>query len=137
MTYPEGAMAYLWDGRGTTGPSADCVIASTEVRLAPKKAFSSFLGWPEVVLPRAEIREAEEVFFGRYRFRLTDILLDGACFRPIGSKRGFLDALNMLRIPIAQPSTTEKLAFELKTTWNQMRWGGRRGRRHWRRQRSL
>jgi hypothetical protein len=70
-------------------------------------------------LPRAEIREAEEVFFGRYRFRLTDILLDGACFRPIGSKRGFLDALNMLRIPIAQPSTTEKLAFELKTTWNQ------------------
>jgi hypothetical protein len=25
MTYPEGAMAYLWDGRGTTGASADCV----------------------------------------------------------------------------------------------------------------
>lgn len=93
------------------------------------------LGWPELVLPRNKIREVEKVFFGRYRFRLDSELLDGACFRPIGGKHAFVSALEQLKIPIVNLSWTDKLAFELRTTWNQMRWGGRLRRRDWDRQR--
>jgi hypothetical protein len=132
MTYPEGALEFRWDGRGTTGPSAECLITSVEVRLKPKVAIRRILGWPELVLPRPQIRRVEKVLFGRYRFRLDNELLDGACFRPIGSEDGFLAALSQLRIPVIELPKEQRLAFELRKAWNQIRWGGRGGRRKWR-----
>lgn len=131
MTYPEGALEFKWDGRGTTGPSAACSITSAEVRLKPKAAFRRFLGWPELVLPRPQIRRVERVLFGRYRFRLDNDRLDGACFRPIGSEQAFLSALSQLMIPITKLPRRQSLAFELRMAWNQVRWGGRGGKRKW------
>ncbi len=133
MAYPEGEMQYIWDGRGTRGPSADCVITADEIRLQPKKVIGLVFGLPELELPRKEIRGVEALFLSNYRFRLRSELLDGACFRPIGSKQAFLAALNQLNIPVIQLSRTDKLALELRTFWNQMRWGGRLRRRHWNR----
>src|SRR6266545_951197 len=132
MTYPEGALEFRWDGRGTTGRSADCLITTAEVRLKPKAAIRRILGWPELVLPGPQIRRVEKVLFGRYRFRLDDELLDGACFRPIGSEDGFLSALSQLKIPIMQLPKRQALIFEFRMAWNQIRWGGRGGRRKWR-----
>lgn len=133
MTYPKGEMRQVWDGRGTRGPSADCVVTPSDIQLRPKKAIKAFLGWPELVLPRNDIRGVEEGFLGRYRFRLDNAVLDGACFRPIGSKHAFLTALDQLKIPIIQISWTAKLALELMTFWNQVRWGGRLRQPRWKR----
>src|SRR6266508_906682 len=75
------------------------------------------------------------LFFGRHRYRSDNTLLDGACFRPIGqSKPDFLDALKTLGLPLIRPTKKEKLAFEFRNVWNQMRWGGRKRRRHWKRE---
>jgi hypothetical protein len=128
-------MKYVWDGRGTRGPSADCLIIEDEIRLRPKKIIRVVFGWPEVVLPRREIRAVEALFFGRHRYRSDNKLLDGACFRPSGqSKPDFLDALKTLGLPLIRPTKKEKMAFEFRNVWNQMRWGGRKGRRHWKRE---
>ena len=89
MNYPEGEMRYIWDGRGTVGVSAECAITRGEIRLRPKKAIRESLGWPELALPRKEVRGVERMLFGRYRFRSDREVLDGACFRPIGSKDAF------------------------------------------------
>jgi len=127
-------MRYIWEGRGTAGSAADCLITADQIRLRPKKMFRAVLGWPELVLSREDIRAVERMFFGCYRFRSDNKLLDGACFQPIGGGRPFPAALNTLGILVRRPSWTEKLAFELTTIWNQMRWGGRLRRRHWKRE---
>jgi len=134
MNYPEGEMRYVWEGRGSRGPSADCLITADEIRLRPKRVFRAVLGYPELVLARKDIRATERMFFGRYRFRSDSKLLDAACFRPIGGREAFLTALDTLGIPVRRVSRKDKLAFELKTFWNQMRWGGRLRRRHWKRE---
>jgi hypothetical protein len=134
MNYPEGEMRYIWDGRGTAGASAECFITGDGIRLRPRRAVRWSLGWPELVLPREEILGVERMFFGRNRFRSVSKALDGACFRPIGSAKEFLAALQRMGIPFSTPSRQEKLAFELRTNWNQMRWGGRLRRRHWKRE---
>ena len=100
MTYPEGEMRYIWEGRGTRGSAADCLITAEEIRLRPKKVFRAVLGWPELVLARENIRAVERMFFGGYRFRSDSKLLDGACFQPIGRGQAFLAALNTLGIPV-------------------------------------
>jgi hypothetical protein len=133
MNYPEGEMRYIWEGRGTRGPSAECLITAEEIRLRPKKVFRVVQGWPELVLARKDIRAAERMF-SRYRFRGDNKLLDGACFRPTGGRQAFLIALDTLGIPVRQVSWRDKLAFEWRTIWNQMRWGGRLRRRHWKRE---
>lgn len=133
MNYPEGEMRYVWEGRGTRG-AADCLITEDEIRLRPKEVFRAVLGWPELVLAREDIREAERMFSGRYRFGSDSKLLDGACFRPIGRAQAFLAALDTLGIPVRRVSRKDKLALELRTIWNQMRWGGRLRRRHWKRE---
>ncbi len=135
MNYPEAEMRFIWDGRGTVGASADCIISHEGIRLRPKKLIRSLQGWPELVLPLEEIRGVERMFFGRYRFRCDCEALDGACFRPIGSKDAFLAAVQRLRIPIIHPSKRDRVAFERRTVWNQMRWGGRLRRRHWKQER--
>ena len=80
MAYPEGEMQYIWDGRGTIGASAACVITANEIQLKPRKVIGSVLGWPELVLPRKEIRGVEALFFSDYRFRLTSELLGRSLF---------------------------------------------------------
>jgi hypothetical protein len=133
MNYPEGEMQYVWEGRGTAGSSADCLITADEIRLRPKKVFRAVQGWPEFVLKRDDIREVERMFFGRCRFRSERTAVDGACFRPIGGRQAFLAALDTLGIPVIEASTRDKVAFERRITWNQMRWGGRLRRRRWKR----
>jgi len=135
MNYPEGELQYIWDGRGTVGASAECAITRGEVRLQPRKAIRTSLGWPAFVLPREEVRGVERMLFGRYRFRRDSEVLDGACFRPIGSKDAFLAALRQVGIPIKDRPLSDKLAFEFRRDWNQMRWGGRLRRRDWEQQR--
>lgn len=131
MNYPDGAMKFIWDGRGTRGPSASCEFAEDGVRIRPVKPIRSVVDWPELLLPREEIELVERVFFGRYRFRVTSPQLNGACFRPTGNARGrFLAGLEALQIPVVQTDSREKLRFERHTLWNQVRWGGRLRRRH-------
>jgi hypothetical protein len=132
MNYPEGEMKFIWDGRGTRGPSASCRFTDEEIRMSPIKVFRTLLGWPELVLPRQEIELVEQLFLGRYRFRVTDHLLDGACFRSTGdaARREFLAGLEAWQIPIVQIDRREKFRFERRTLWNQVRWGGRLRRRH-------
>jgi hypothetical protein len=48
MNYPEGEMRVTHD----------------EVRLQPRKAMRTSLGWPAVVLPRKEVRGVERMLFG-------------------------------------------------------------------------
>jgi len=134
MNYPDGEMRYIWEGRGSRGPSADCLITADEIRLRPKKVFRSLLGYPELVFAPADVRAAEAMFFGRCCFRSDSKLLDGACFRPIGGRQSFLTALNTLGIQVTPVASKEKLVFELRTFWKQMRWGGRLRRRHWKRE---
>jgi hypothetical protein len=128
-------MRYIWDGRGTAGASAECAITHDEIRLQPRKAIRTSLGWPAVVLPRKEVRGVERMLFGRYRFRSDREVLDGACFRPIGSKDAFLAALRQVGIPITIAPLNDKLAFEFRRDWNQMRWEERLRRRDWDQQR--
>jgi hypothetical protein len=75
------------------------------------------------------------MLFGRYRFRSDREVLDGACFRPIGSKDAFLAASRQVGIPITIATLSDKLGFEFRRDWNQMRWGGRLRRRDWEQQR--
>ena len=130
MNYPEGEMKFIWDGRGTRGPSASCRFTDDAVCISPSRIFRSLLGWPELVLPRGKIERVERMFWGRYRFRVNDQLLDGACFQPISTRRKFLAGLEALQIPVVQIERREKLRFERRTLWNQVRWGGRLHRRH-------
>lgn len=131
MTYPEGRMKFIWDGRGITGVlSARCRMTADSVVLTPNQLYQRVFGWPELTLPREELASVEELFFGNYRFRSHDGLLDGACFRPIGSKKAFLTALSNAGIPVVSLSWTQRLRAELRIAWNQMRWGGQLRRRH-------
>jgi hypothetical protein len=135
MNYPEGEMKFVSDGRGTRGPSAECRISETEIRLRPIRVFRAVIGWPELVLRVKDVRGVETMFFGRYRFRSNNQLIDGACFRPIDpAKSTLVAALDVIGIPSLQSSTREKLFFELRTIRNQIRWGGRGRRRHWKRE---
>ena len=127
MTYPEGDMRYIWDGRGTTGPAATCSITDGEIHLMPRTGFRRVLGWPELVIPASEVSAVERVLFGRYRIRSVNQSIDGACFRPIGSsdKAWFELALARSGVPLETPSAREKWRWEGRMLWNQMRWGGR------------
>jgi hypothetical protein len=125
MNYPEGQMKYIWDGRGTRGPSAHCSLNEAEVRIAPLRVFERVLGWPDIVVRRQEIRHAERLFAGRIRFRSSNTMLDGACFRPYGSSQEFAIALADLGIAVEQPSWRTRLRAEVRMLWNQVRWGGR------------
>jgi hypothetical protein len=125
MTYPEGEMRYVWDGRGVSGPGATCSITDGEVRLRPRTAFGRLLGWPELVIPVSEISAVERVLFGRYRFRSVNRSIDGACFRPIGNKVPFDVALAGTGVSLEAPPALEKWRWEGRMLWNQVRWGGR------------
>jgi hypothetical protein len=135
MTYPEGEMRHVWEGRGFAGSGTHCLITADEIRLRPREVFRRIQGWPELVLPRKDIRGVEKVFQGRYRFRSDNRFLDSACYRPSGGRDSFLAALGTLGIPISEPPTKDKLTFELRMAWNQVGWGGRLRRRHWKRER--
>jgi hypothetical protein len=135
MTYPEGEMEYIWEGRGSRGPAARCLVTEDGIRMRLKRMFRILTNMPELVLPRGEIRAAEVMFSGRYRFRSDNSLLDGACFRPTGGGQAFRAALDALGIPVRRASVKEKLAFERRVLWNQMRWGGRLRRGDWERER--
>jgi hypothetical protein len=91
MTYPEANMKRMLDGIGMAGPGAYCVITRREIQLRPRKGFKRMqrlvlVRWRDLALPVNEVRCAEQLFFGRYRFRLDSVELDGACFRPIEAK---------------------------------------------------
>jgi hypothetical protein len=132
-TYPEGELEYTWEGIGSAGPVFQCLVTRDEIRMRPRKAFRVLLDWPQLVLPREDIRAAEVVLSGRYRFRSDNRLLDGACFRPVGSGPAFRAALDVLGIPVRRASMKEKLAFERRVIWNQMRPRKLRGRGAWKR----
>jgi hypothetical protein len=126
MTYPEANMERMLDGIGMAGPGAYCVITRREIQLRPRKGFKrmqrlALVRWPDLVLPANECRCVEALFGGRYRFRLDSVELDGACFRPIGTKRSFVAAVLELGIPIKQLPRSAKLRAELRMIWNQMR----------------
>jgi hypothetical protein len=120
MMYPEGELKNTWDGLGTAGPAAECLISETEVRLRPKKVIRAIFEWPELVLPRDEIRGVEKGLFGRFRFRSDNKLLDGACFSPVASRAAFVASLNALGIPHIDLSRRERIALELSTIRNAM-----------------
>lgn len=120
MTYPEGEMKYLWEGNGSIGPSAECLITPKEIRLKLKTPFRQIWGAPELVLPREDIRHAERLFQGRYRFRSDKKLLDGACFRPIGRGQAFRAALDALGISVREVPTKDKFAYEWRVFRNSM-----------------
>jgi len=126
VTYPVGEMDRFWNGMGMAGPGANCVITRREVQLRPRKGFKlsqwpSPVRWPDLALPVNEIRCAEELFFGRYRFRLDSVELDGTCFRPIEARNGFVATIRELGIPIKRLSRSTKLKAELHRYWNQRR----------------
>lgn len=126
MTYPEANMERMLDGIGMAGPGAYCVITRHEIQLRPRKGFKRMqrlvlVRWPDLVLPANEVRRAEQLFFGRYRFRLDSVELDGACFKPIEAKHEFLEALRQVGIPIERLPRMIKLRAELRMAWNQTR----------------
>jgi hypothetical protein len=120
MTYGEGELKNLWDGLGTAGPGADCLITETEIRLRPKRIIRAIFGWPELVLPRGEIRAVEKRLFGRFRFRSDNKLLDGASFAPVASRAAFVASLNALGIPQIELSRRDRIALELRLIRNAM-----------------
>jgi hypothetical protein len=126
LTYPEGALEYIWDGRGMNGPGADCIVDAARIQLKPKKVIRKFFGWPEILLPVEEIDVVERLFNKRFRFRMRESLLDGACFRPTGSEAKFAAALHAAGLSISRPPWRYKAQVELRIVWNQMRWGGRK-----------
>jgi hypothetical protein len=125
MTYPEGEMRYVWDGRGMKGPGATCSISSTAIALLPRWVFRRFLGWPEIVIPPADVTVVERLLFGRYRFRSCKRLIDGACFRPTRGGDVFESGLLEAGLWVVEIQREQKLRWELRMLWNQMRWGGR------------
>jgi hypothetical protein len=108
MTYPEADLRYIWDGRGTSGSGATCSITDAEIRLAPRTIFRRGLGWPELAIPVSEVNAVERLLFGRYRFRSVNHSIDGACFRPSGSKVPFEHALAQTGLSIETPPAREK-----------------------------
>jgi hypothetical protein len=129
LTYPEGALEYIWDGRGMNGPGADCIVDAAGIQLKPKKVISKLFGWPEILLPVEKIDVVERLFNKRFRFRMRDSLLDGACFRPTGSEAEFAAALQAVGLSISRPPWKYRAQVELRMIWNQTRWGGRKRRR--------
>jgi len=126
MTYPEANMKRMRDGIGMAGPGADCVITRSEIQLQPRKSFRltqwpSPVQWPGLVLLVNEVQCAEALFFGRYRFRLESVELDGVCFQPNEAKREFVAAVKEVGIPIKGLPRSTKLRTELRILWNQTR----------------
>lgn len=130
MTYSEGEMKFVSDGRGTAGPAATCSITPAEIVLSVRKAFRWFGDWPDVTIPIARVRGVERLWFGRYRFRSDNRLIDGACFRPIRDRESFEGGLARAAIPVVEVSGRQKLRWESRSLWNQVRWGGRSRSRH-------
>jgi hypothetical protein len=120
MTYPEGDLRYIWDGRGMRGAGATCSITDAEIRLLPRTIFRRVLGWPELVIPVREVNAVERLLFGRYRFRSLNYSIDGASFRPSGSKVRFERALGGSCLSIETPPAREKWRRERRILWNQM-----------------
>jgi hypothetical protein len=87
--------------------------------------FRRLLGWPELVDPLSQVDAVERLLFGRYRFRSVNDSIDGACFRPSGTKVAFERALAGTGVPIEAPPAREKWRLERRMLWNQMRWAGR------------
>ena len=82
MTYPEANMERMRDGIGMAGPGAYCIVTRGEIQIGPTEFFKRLqkpmpVRWPDLVLPVNEVRCAEELLFGRYRFRLHSVELDG------------------------------------------------------------
>jgi hypothetical protein len=125
MTYPQGDLRYIWDGRGTIGLTATCSITDAEIRIVPNSFIRRTVGWPELLIPVSEVSVVQRVLFGRYRFRSLNQRFDGACFRPIGNRRDFELAVERTGLPIETPPRLERWRWERRMTWNQMRWGGR------------
>jgi hypothetical protein len=84
MTYPEGGLRYIWDGRGMRGPLASCSITNPEIRLLPASVLRRVFDWPELVIPFSEVSVVQpatsdggpwqlevrvERFLGRYYVR--------------------------------------------------------------------
>jgi hypothetical protein len=131
MTYPEGDMKYVWDGRGTVGSAATCSMTREEIVFSVRKMFRWFGDWPDVTIPTADVRVAERLWFGRCRFQSANRLIDGACFRPIGHREAFEVGLTRAAVPVVELSRRQKLRHEARSLWNQVRSGGRsRSRRH-------
>ena len=126
LTYPEAYMKRMLDGIGMAGPGAYCVITRREIQLRPRKGFKRMqrlvlVRWRDLALPVNEVRCAEQLFFGRYRFRLDSVELDGACFQPSEAKHDFLEAVRKVGIPIERLPRMTKLRAELRMFWNQTR----------------
>jgi hypothetical protein len=126
MTYPEANMERMRDGIGMAGPGAYCIVTRGEIRIGPTEFFKRLqkpmpVRWPDLVLPVNEVRCVEQLFLGRYRFRLDSVELDGACFQPSEGKRQFLAALEGVGIPIKRLARSTKLRAELRMMWNQTR----------------